>query len=154
MAVETTALWTGRRVAAGVALLALVGAGAACGGDDDATADFCEQYRTYEDRNTEVADDLQDDPENVDIDEAKEVFSDVAEQVETLEGDAPDEIKDDVAIVSNATAEVADAVEQAEDPEQLLSAVTETAKDSDEIDAAGQRVDDWVQDNCDSDGAK
>jgi phosphoenolpyruvate carboxylase len=153
MAVETT-MRTGRRWAAGVALLALVGAGAACGGDDDTTAKFCEKYRTFEDENQNVADTFTDNPEDVDIEEAKQVFTDIGEQVESLEADAPDEISDDVKTLSETTTELVDAVEQAEGPEELTEAFTEAAQGTEEADAAGQRVDDWVQDNCDSDGAK
>jgi methyl-accepting chemotaxis protein len=153
MAVET-ALRTGRRWAAGVALLALVGAGAACGGDDDATADFCEKYRAFEDENQRVADDFTDNPEDVDIEEAKQFFSDLASQVDELEGEAPDEISDDVKVLADTTRELADAIEQAEGPEELAEAFTSAAQGTEEADAAGTRVDDWVQDNCDSDGAK
>lgn len=157
MATETAVRDTttrGRRALAVAALVVLAGSLGACGGDDEDTADFCEKYRAYEDQNEQVADDFQDDPENIDLEEAKSTFTDVADQVEDLAGEAPDEIKDDVATVSDATSELADQVDQAEDPEQFAEAVTTAAEDSDEVDEAGQRVDDWIADNCDSDGAK
>jgi len=140
------------RALAGLAVVALT-VTTACGDDED-TADFCEQYRTYEDRNQEVSEQFQEDPENVDLEEAKSVFSDVATQTNDLEGEAPEEIKDDITTISQATSDLADEVEQAEDPEQLLEAITSAAEGGDEVDEASERVDDWIQDNCDSDGAK
>ena len=150
---DGTAFTRSKRALAGLAVLALATT-AACGSDDEDTADFCEKYRSYEDQNQEVGEQFQDDPENVDLEEAKGVFTDIANQIEDLAGEAPDEIKDDVATISDATTELADQVEQAEDPEQLLEAITGAAEGADETEDASQRVEDWTQDNCDSDGAK
>lgn len=153
MAAETVTRRT-RRWAAVAAIVALAGTGAACGGDDEDTADFCEKYRQYEDQNEQVSEQFQDDPENVDLEEAKQVFTDVANQIEDLAGEAPEEIQDDVETVSQAVTDFADQVEQAEDPEQFAETVLQAGDESEEVDEAGSRIDDWVQDNCDSEGAK
>jgi len=152
MAARTVVRRGGRWVAA-AALVALAGTGAACSDDED-TADFCEKYRQYEDQNEQVADRLGDDPEDVDLEEAKQVFTDVADQIEDLEGEAPEEIQEDVGTISRATTDFAEQVEQAEDPEQFAEVVSGVAEESEEVDAAGKRVDDWIADNCDADGAR
>jgi TolA-binding protein len=152
MATET-AMWRGRRWMAAAALVALAGSLGACGSDDEDTADFCEKYRTFEDENEQVAQGNAEDPENVDLEDVKEQFSTLNDQIEELAGEAPDEIKDDVETVRDAFAEVADSIEQAESPEELSEATTAAAEDE-EATEASDRVDEWVQDNCDSDGAR
>ncbi len=144
----------GRRWLAGVALLALAGTGAACGGDDEDTADFCEKYRSFEDQSEQAGQDLQENPEDVDLEEIKSVFREVADQIEELEAEAPDDIRDDVATISEAASQFADEIDQAEDPEQMAEVIAGQAEGADEAEEAGGRVDDWIEDNCDSDGAK
>lgn len=140
------------RRASALALAALLaGAGlAGCGSDDDDAAEFCEKFRTFEDEQEQLAQDNVDNPEDVDFEDLQAQFADAADDVESLNDTAPEEIADDVETATEAVTAQNEAVQAASSLEEVEDDTGSVSED--ELEAADGRVEDWIQDNCDSEG--
>lgn len=119
-----------RRALGLVAAPALVLTAAACGDDDDAssTASFCDEYKSLEERFSDV-----DDPTSEDFGEALEAFKDL---------DPPEEIADEWDTMVNALEGFADI--DLSDPEALENADIDTEA----VDEASTRIDNFLKDEC------
>lgn len=143
-----------RRIALLVALPALL---LACGGDDDddvSAGDFCEDASVFEERFEELDSELS----GGDV-PSGDLFEEAAQAIEDLADDAPGEISDDLNTVADGVREVAAVLEEVdfddpellEDPERAeeLQAVAARMEAIDaELQAAGERVEAYLQDEC------
>jgi hypothetical protein len=139
-----------RSFAALCVLVALTGAASCSSGDDDA-ADFCKKYRTFEDANKDLARSNAKNIEDLDLDDVHSQFSRVADQIAELEGTAPDEIATPVKTVKQAFDALNEDAQDADTPQDFLEVGKDAASDT-KAQKASDRIDDWIQDNCDSNG--
>jgi hypothetical protein len=128
-----------RRALGLVAVPALLVGLAACGDDDDsggdsasgdsASSDFCDQAESLNETFEEV-----DDP-------TSEQFTDALDRIRSM--DPPEEIADDWNELVSALEGIEDIDLENPDPEALAALETE------ELEAAGQRVDEYLAEECD-----
>lgn len=144
---------TKRAALVAAAAVAVVAVG--CGGDDDATADFCERYRAFEQEADESTFD-ESDAEGADLDEVKATFQEQMDALEELADIAPEAIAGDIEAQRSELESVNRAVQSAKAPEDVVDAFAELGEtaDADEVKQRGGRIDDWIKDNCDADGAR
>ena len=126
-----------------------------CGGDDDATADFCERYRAFEEKADENVID-ESEAEGADLEEVKATFQEQMDALEELADIAPEAIAGDIEAQRSELEPVNRAVQSATTPEDVVEAFAELgeAADADDVKGRGDRIDDWIKDNCDADGAR
>lgn len=110
---------------------------AACGGSDDASnADPCEVAQTVADAFAEG--------ESADSDEdVIAALGTFATSIENLAKAAPDEFKADFEFLADATRQLADTDPEAGPTDEVLAIV-----DGPEYDAAGERLEEYVQGTC------
>lgn len=134
------------------AAFALALTGAACGDDGgEDVAGFCKEYRSFEDESEQLFEGALAASDDAGLEEAKQAFDDASSGLADLADEAPDDIKDDVETIASAFDEANDQIQGAESVEDLQS-MEGGAIESEETDAAGTRVEDWAEDNCDSGG--
>ncbi|MDQ4024000.1 MAG: hypothetical protein M3217_00695 [Actinomycetota bacterium] len=105
-----------------VLLLLIAALFAACGGDDGGGGDaqaFCDKQEELDSLDTA-------DPEAM------------AQAIDELVADAPEEISDDIQLIAD-TLEELENVDTPEEAENL---------DTEELEAASGRIEDWVDENC------
>jgi hypothetical protein len=139
-----------RSFAALCVLVALTGATACSDGDDEA-ADFCKKFRTYEDANENLVESDVQNAEDLDLDDVHSRFSRLADQLSELQGTAPDDIEQQVGTVKTAFDTINEDIQAAESPQELFDVLQDLAANK-KADTAGDAVDDWANDNCDSEG--
>ncbi len=131
-------------------VLALTGCGGDDGGDGNA-ATFCERFATYEADRDELAERNAGTEGGLDVDELKAEYAEVQEQLDGLVESAPEEVASDVEAVVDGLREVDAEVAEAETVEDIAAASEQL--DADEaVQAAGDRVQDWIDANCEVDG--
>ena len=129
-----------------------------CGGDDDdgggesdgeGAGDYCEALADFK-ASSDALDAFGDDstPEQVET-----AFTDIDETLDPLVAAAPDEIKADAELLASSTRELVDAL-AANDYDLEVFALDEgnqellASLDSEEFNAAGERLDTYGQDQC------
>jgi hypothetical protein len=140
----------GVRVVVGAAAMTALLAGCGDDGGED-VAGFCEESKSFEDESEALFEGLVSATDDAGFQEAKQAFADANDGLADLVDEAPDEIKDDVETVANAFDEANDLIQDAGSAEDLQDA-DPGAIESEETDAAADRVEEWTQENCDSDG--
>ena len=119
--------------------LAVVGALslAACGSSDSASSDDpCDAAQ-------KVADTFDAGNSAESADEAIAALGDFADALSDFADAAPDDLKDDVELLADATQQLSESDPEAGPSEELLALV-----DGEEYDAAGERLEDYVQGTC------
>lgn len=146
---HTTVKMTGLAMAA----VAMTFTTAACGDDGgEDVAGFCERNEEFESESEQLFEGALSATDDAGLDDAKQAFSDANDLLSELADEAPDDIKDDVDTVADAFAEANEEIQGAESVEDLQE-LDGGAIDSEETDAAADRVEQWTQDNCDSGGS-
>ena len=131
-------------VAAGL----LVVAGCGDGGDGRSAVDFCDRFTTYETDRDALSERNAATEGGLDVEELKADYAAVQEQLDGLADAAPDDVADDLARVIDAVRQVDEEVADAETVEDIAAASDRLAG-QEEVEAAGARVQEWVDANCD-----
>jgi hypothetical protein len=140
----------GARVVVGAAAMTAVLSGCGDDGGDD-VAGFCEKNEEFENESEQLFEGALSATDDAGLEDAKQAFADANDLLAELADEAPDDIKDDVETVASAFDEANEEIQGAESVEDLQG-LDGGAIDSEETDAAADRVETWTQDNCDSGG--
>ncbi|MFK7917812.1 MAG: hypothetical protein AB8G14_07020 [Ilumatobacter sp.] len=109
----------------------------ACGGSDAASnADPCEVAQT-------VADAFEEGDAAESAEDALAALANFASTLEDLAKAAPDDLKADIELLADGTRQLADS-----DPDEGPSDEVLAIVDGDEYDAAGERLEDYIQGTC------
>jgi hypothetical protein len=123
--------------------LASVLAIAGCGGGDDVEA-FCDQADEAQALGADLAAPIQ----GGDIDSAKKAIADASAKLEDVADAAPDEISDDVGVVTDYVSSLNDALQDAKTPQDLLGVTQDLQENAQEVTEAGDNVETYITENC------
>jgi hypothetical protein len=121
---------------------------AGCGGDDEESdvQAFCDklaQVRETEDPLTPLL-------QGGNVEETKQALEDAQTQFAEIAEVAPEEIRADVESAQQFIEDFVAAAQDAETPKDILSIVTELQGRAEELQASGQRLSEYENENCDT----